>query len=68
MGTSVNRLIRRHNKAVYSSLAVRHVAEQIDTLYWEAGAADQHVYSTSSADGAVDDALLRRRDNLRLDE
>ncbi|GME48561.1 glutamyl-tRNA reductase [Neofusicoccum parvum] len=34
----VNRLVRRHNKSAYPSLAIRHVAEQIDALYWAAGA------------------------------
>lgn len=28
-------LINRHNRAVYSSQAVRHVAERINELYWE---------------------------------
>lgn len=32
----VNRLLRQHVKAAYSSLAIRHVAEQIDRLYWNA--------------------------------
>lgn len=34
----VNRLLRRHTKSAYPSLAIRHVAEQIDALYWAAGA------------------------------
>ncbi|OMP87790.1 hypothetical protein BK809_0007880 [Diplodia seriata] len=34
----VNRLLRRHTKSAYPSLAIRHVAEQIDALYWTAGA------------------------------
>lgn len=28
-------LINRHNRAAYSSQAVRHVAERINELYWE---------------------------------
>ena len=34
----MNRQVRRHNQSVYSSLATRHIAEQIDKLYWVAGA------------------------------
>ncbi|KZF19638.1 hypothetical protein L228DRAFT_250685 [Xylona heveae TC161] len=34
----LNAIARRHNKSAYSSEALRHVAEQIDALYWESGA------------------------------
>ncbi|KAF4314649.1 glutamyl-tRNA reductase [Botryosphaeria dothidea] len=34
----VNRQVRRYNKSAYPSLAIRHVADQIDALYWAAGA------------------------------
>jgi hypothetical protein len=30
-------LLRRHNRLSYGPQAQRHVAEQIDRLYWEAG-------------------------------
>ncbi|KAI9708885.1 MAG: hypothetical protein M1812_007848 [Candelaria pacifica] len=37
----LNTLHRRHTKSAYSSQPLRHVAEQIDRLYWEAGAPHQ---------------------------
>ncbi|KAI9705057.1 MAG: hypothetical protein M1836_006840 [Candelina mexicana] len=37
----LNTLHRRHTKSAYSSQPLRHVAEQIDRLYWEAGAPQQ---------------------------
>lgn len=40
-GGVVNTIARHHNRAVYSSQALRHVAEQIDALYWAAAAPDQ---------------------------
>lgn len=36
----LNEAIRKHNKLVYPSQAQRHVAEQIDRLYWQAGEQD----------------------------
>ncbi|KAI9812899.1 MAG: hypothetical protein M1827_004417 [Pycnora praestabilis] len=39
----LNTIARRHNKAAYSSQALRHVAEQIDALYWAAGAVDSDI-------------------------
>ena len=36
----MNRRLRRHTKIVYSSLSIRHVAEQIHALYWNSAAAD----------------------------
>ena len=30
----MNVVARHHHRAVYSSQALRHVAEQIDALYW----------------------------------
>ncbi|RFU33326.1 hypothetical protein B7463_g3001, partial [Scytalidium lignicola] len=33
----LNRLLREHNKLSYGPQATRHVAEQIDRLYWSAG-------------------------------
>lgn len=36
----LNAKIQEHSKLVYSSLAQRHVAEQIDALYWMAGERD----------------------------
>jgi len=37
----LNTLLREHSKLVYSSQAARHVAEQIDRLYWAAGERDE---------------------------
>ena len=36
----LNAKIQEHSRLVYSSLAQRHVAEQIDALYWMAGERD----------------------------
>lgn len=36
----VNSIVRHHNRAAYSFQALRHVAEQIDRLYWASGAPD----------------------------
>lgn len=55
-------MLRRHNKAVYSSLSIRHVAEQIEKLYWDAGA------SNLDAHDGWDDGVLKEGDDLRLDE
>ncbi len=33
----LNDTIKKHSKLVYSTQAQRHVAEQIDKLYWQAG-------------------------------
>lgn len=36
----LNEAIKKHGNLVYSSQAQRHVAEQIDRLYWQAGEQD----------------------------
>ena len=33
--SAVNEKVKQHNRAVYSAQSQRHVAEQIDTLYWQ---------------------------------
>ena len=33
----LNGLLKRHNKVAYGPQAQRHVAEQVDRLYWNAG-------------------------------
>ena len=58
---SVNRLLKRHAKIVYSTLAIRHVAEQIDKLYWQSAA------PVESQDRAEDD-VLRQGDDLTSTE
>ncbi|KAF2084631.1 hypothetical protein K490DRAFT_7924, partial [Saccharata proteae CBS 121410] len=60
----VNRRMRRHNRIVYPSVAIRHVAEQIDNLYWQAGAPE--IYLETS--GAVDDGVVKTNDDISLDE
>ncbi|KAH7050187.1 kinetochore Sim4 complex subunit Fta4 [Macrophomina phaseolina] len=50
----VNRLIRRHNKSAFPSLAIRHVADQIDALYWTAAAPPLSL--PQDADAAAADA------------
>ncbi|KAI9663827.1 MAG: hypothetical protein M1821_007317 [Bathelium mastoideum] len=57
----VNRLLRQHVKAAYSALAIRHVAEQIDKLYWNA--AEPSLQSDEAVDG-----IPRRDADLTLDE
>ncbi|KAF2231719.1 hypothetical protein EV356DRAFT_518271 [Viridothelium virens] len=56
-----NRLLRQHVKAAYSSLAIRHVAEQIDKLYWNAA-------EPLLEQGEISDDLPRRDADLTLDE
>jgi hypothetical protein len=34
MASSVNTKLKEHNRSVYSAPSQRHVAEQIDALYW----------------------------------
>ncbi|KAJ9638923.1 hypothetical protein H2201_004551 [Coniosporium apollinis] len=58
----VNRLLRRHTKSAYSSIAIRHVAEQIDKLYWEAGAPEFYADETPSQNG------VKQYDDLTSDE
>ncbi|MCJ1399639.1 hypothetical protein MMC11_002841 [Xylographa trunciseda] len=57
----VNALIRAHNLRVYPAAALRHVAEQIDALYWAAGAPDEE----TGEDGA---GMVGRGVDLRDDE
>lgn len=53
--TRVNEKLKQHAKNVYSALSQRHVAEQIDALYWN--------QVTEEEDGeAAADALAVRRD------
>ncbi|KAI9709279.1 MAG: hypothetical protein M1820_003399 [Bogoriella megaspora] len=61
----VNRILRQHVKATYSSLAIRHVAEQIDKLYWNAAepAGDEE---QGSSDVPRRDADLTHDDTISL--
>jgi len=57
MKPSVNVVAKRHQKLVYSSQALRHVAEQIDDLYQK---------KDDSEDGITrEDDVLRRGANLK---
>jgi len=61
---TVNRVLRRHNDAVYYPLAIRAVAQQIDQLYWDSAADGSTEYG---ADGA-EDSDVGRIDDLTRDE
>ncbi|KAI9767782.1 MAG: hypothetical protein M1840_005463 [Geoglossum simile] len=62
----VNGLAHHHNKTAYSSHAQRHVAEQIEALYWSAGEIDRAIMVDDALDRGVD---LRRPENIaRLPE
>ncbi len=38
----LNRLLKKHNRLAYGPQAKRHVAEQVDRLYWVAGEMGAH--------------------------
>lgn len=57
----LNNIIRHHNRTVYSSQSLRHVAEQIDTLFWEAGAPPLH-------DDEIEEGDVDRDTDLRAHE
>lgn len=67
----MNRLLRRHNKSVYSSLAIRHVTEQIDKLYWDSGAPagrnEDEDEEDMDGDGVEGGGILRIGSDLRSD-
>ncbi|KAK8241589.1 kinetochore Sim4 complex subunit Fta4 [Phyllosticta capitalensis] len=45
----VNRRLTRHNKIAYSTIAIRHTAEQIDALYWQSTAPKPSTSSSSTS-------------------
>ncbi len=61
---AVNRILRRHNDAVYYSLAIRAVAQQIDQLYWDSSSPEPAERNR----GLDDDSELRQTDDLTHDE
>jgi Kinetochore complex Fta4 of Sim4 subunit, or CENP-50 len=61
-GVVVNSLAHHHNKTAYSSHAQRHVAEQIEALYWSAGEIDRAIMVDDALDQGVD---LRRPEYVR---
>lgn len=67
--TIVNRNLKQHSRKVYSRQMIEHVVEQIDTLYWEAGA--QSIPSDNEDDTEVDleegSNILYQSDDLTLD-
>lgn len=63
----VNRNLKQHSRKVYSRQMIEHVVEQIDTLYWEAGA---HPTDEDDADPDADPEdthTLYQSDDLTLD-
>jgi hypothetical protein len=56
-----NLRLRRHNKSVYDTLATRSVAEQIDSLYWNASAEPRNAIDDAQN---VDDDVIRKGDDL----
>ena len=61
---AVNGILRQHNDAVYYSLAIRAVAQQIDQLYWESSAPE----SAANNRGLDEDSELHQTDDLTHDE
>jgi hypothetical protein len=61
---TVNRILRQHNDAVYYSLAIRAVAQQIDRLYWDFS----EPKSTAHNRGFDEDSELHQTDDLTHDE
>jgi Kinetochore complex Fta4 of Sim4 subunit, or CENP-50 len=55
-----NLRLRRHNKSVYDSLAIRSIAEQIDSLYWNAAEPENPMFDADNAD----DDVIRKGDDL----
>jgi hypothetical protein len=53
-GVVVNNLAHHHNRTAYSSHAQRHVAEQIEALYWSAGEIDRAIMVDDALDRDVD--------------
>ncbi|KAH0545132.1 hypothetical protein FGG08_000744 [Glutinoglossum americanum] len=50
----LNSLAHHHNTTAYSSHAQRHVAEQIEALYWSAGEIDRAIMIDDALDRGVD--------------
>jgi len=59
----VNRRIREHGRDAWSSIAVRHKAEQIDWLYWNETEGDDAV-----GDYGASALALHQEDDLSLDK
>lgn len=57
-----NDMVTRHNKSIYDSTAIQHLARQIDTLYWQSSNPDDSLY------GENEGGVLRQGDDLTRDE
>jgi hypothetical protein len=64
----VNRDLKRHGREVHSRQMTDHVVEQIDLLYWEAGAPPLEVFDGMQDIRGEDASTLYEGDNLALDE
>jgi hypothetical protein len=60
---AANQTLRRHNNAIYDRIAIRNVAKQIESLYWEEGAPD-----ISDEEQDEDSEIARKGDDLTTDE
>ena len=64
--TKVNKIVRHHNRSVLPVQAQRHVAEQIDRLYWLSAAPDLHTGRDKTYDQALDrEADLRDAETIK---
>jgi hypothetical protein len=61
---TANRVFDRHSKAVYDLLAVRQLAEQLETLYWETSA--PHV--AADIDKWYDEGTIKTDEDLTDDK
>ena len=50
----LNGLLKKHNKLSYGPQAQRHVAEQVDRLYWRAGERGVNVFGEEWAERGTD--------------
>lgn len=65
----VNRDLSRHARLVHSRQMTEHVVEQIDVMYWEAGATDIEADADTATDvGGEDKNTLYQSDDLTLDK
>lgn len=62
-----NRILRRHNKATYPAISIRHVAEQIDRLYWDATIPESDA-EADQGDISGGEETLRANDNFNSDK
>lgn len=66
---SVNRDLKRHAREVHSRQMTDHVVEQIDLLYWEAGAPALETEPDVTAEAGADDSgILYQGEDLMLDK